>query len=320
MTPGREIEQPKKALVVGGAGFIGHHLVQELVYRGFEVYVIDDKSTCSEENLKSISAILPEKNLKIANGLLVNIKGMDIVFNCAAQPRMQWVKEQPIRTITANVMLVAQLAVQAKIHGIPLVHCSSSSVYGHNHNHEDDGIFLWEEGGIPEDEEMSPTNSYGLQKALAESTIQDMSPNAVMLRFFNVYGAGQPDSSPYTGVITKFLKQKREGKKLTIFGDGSQERDFTYVKDVVDAMIRSYEFLRGHQGYPTKNTGVHVYNIASSNPCSVKDIAFAVGGDIEYLENRPGDVERTKGNIEKAREDLGWSPSDMTPIKYIKSL
>lgn len=300
-----------KCLIVGGAGFIGSHLVQELIYRGYEVWVADDKSTCSEENYQKIKNILPVENLRDIDGLLVDPKGIDAIFNCAAQPRMQWVKEQPIATMTANVLLPAHLAQQAKKYGIPLIHCSSSSVYGSSHTIES-GWSDWTEG-IYEDAVMSPTNSYGFQKALAESTIQDINPNAVMLRFFNVYGEGQPDDSPYTGVITKFLKQKREGKPLTIFGEGSQERDFTYVKDVVDAMIKSYEYLG-------ENTGVYTFNIGSGNPTSVRDIAEAISGDIEYVEARNGDVSRTKANTQKAREALGWEHSDMTPIKYIKSL
>lgn len=305
-----------KIFVAGGAGFIGHHLVKELIYAGHDVYVADDKSTCSDENFNEIKNILPKQNLYERDAQNVDYQLMDAIINCAAQPRMQWVQEQPIKTLKANVELVAYLALQAKKYNIPLVHCSSSSVYGHSH--EQVTRVTYPEA-IEETAKLQPTNSYGFQKALAESIIRDVNPNAVMLRFFNVYGEGQPDDSPYTGVITKFLKQKKEGKKLTIFGDGSQQRDFTYVKDVVDAIIKSYEFLRGTQTQ-TPHTGVHVYNVASGNPCSIKDIALAVGGDIIYMENRQGDVQRTRGSIEKAKEDLGWMPSDMTPIKYIKSL
>lgn len=293
-----------KTVVVGAAGFIGSHVVDRLLADGHEVWGFDDLSTGKHEKLYKKH---PQYHPSRVDGRQVGLAGSKVnaVFNCAAQPRMQHVKENPESTLDANVKLVAHLTKQCKAYKKPLIHCSSSSVYGHSHNMlgdpEDDYDISWSENGIPEYAPLTPANSYGFQKALAESIIWDIQPNTVMLRFFNVYGEGQPDDSPYTGVITKFLKQKREGQTLTMYGDGNQERDFTYIEDVVDAMIKAYEFI--------KNTeGVYTFNIGSGNPVSINDIAEAVGGDKEYLEARKGDVSRTCSNSEKARTVLNWEP------------
>lgn len=286
--------------VIGAAGFIGSNLVDRLLYDGHTVWGFDNLSTGIPANLeKKHPKFYPVKADARSIGLQKSkVKG---VFNCAAEPRMQWVKENPERTLDANVKLVAHLARQCEKYKKVLVHCSSSSVYGHAHD-----IDWSDNSGIREDDiHLMPANTYGFQKALAESVINDLSNttlHASMLRFFNVYGEGQQDDSDYTGVITKFLKLKKEGKPLTIFGDGTQERDFTYVQDVVSAMIQAYEFS-------SKNPGIHTFNIGSSLPVSVQAIAEAVGGSIEYLQARPGDVQKTKADIEKARKDLGWEPN-----------
>lgn len=274
-----------KFLVAGSLGFIASHLVWQLEGEGHSVTGYDLKM------LRDAFSI--NDNL---------VSHYDAIFNCAALPRMQFVKENPEETLKANVQLVAHLAKLCKVANVPLIHCSSSSVYGFGHSGH----------GVFEEEYPMPANSYGFQKALAESIIQDIQPNAALLRFFNVYGEGQPDDSPYTGVITKFLKQHREGKPLTVFGDGSQQRDYTYVKDIVRGMIKAYEYV-------SKNPGVHTFNLGSGKPFSVKELAEAVGGELEFLPAREGDVPRTKAVITKARKDLGWEPSDMTPITYIKS-
>lgn len=292
----------KKAICTGGAGFIGHHLVDRLLDEGWEVWNFDNLSTGRRDNLYRFSV---NKNYHpvFIDGHRLSLQQLDadVVFNCAAEPRMQRVQQNPQSTLAANVSLVVHLAKQCKAFKKPLIHCSSSSVYGYSHN----------KGEVREELVISPTNTYGFQKALAESIIQDVQSNAVMLRFFNVYGEGQPNGSPYTGVITKFLKQHREGKPITIYGDGTQERDFTSARDVVDAIIKSYEYI-------TKNAGVHTFNIGSAHPVSVYQIARAIGGDIEYMEARQGDVQKTRANIEKARKDLGWEPKGNV-LGWVKS-
>lgn len=275
-----------KAIVIG-AGFIGTHLIHTLRSLNWEVDVY-------------------EKKWK-RDGLTVtldDVLGVDAVFNmAAARPNWEFVMKHPEQTIESNITLPGHLARLCKEAGIPLIHSSSSSVYGHSHGE-----------ATTEDTPQFPANTYGFQKATADSIIQDLNPKACLMRYFNVYGPGQDRESPYTGVISKFLQQHKEGKPLTVYGDGSQSRDFTFVEDVVDSLVRAYEFIRDKEG-------VHPFNIGGGKPTSVIEIADFISpqGERDFRPRPPGDVQKTQADHSKATEALGWQPSRMNVETFIKT-
>lgn len=295
-------------LIAGSAGFLGHHLVETLLKRGDTVHGVDNFTTSTGEKTKELVKKHKTFTFNRMDALgLSSVERYEVVYNCAAQPRMEHVRKHPQETLKANVGLVAHVGGLCKRDGVPLVHCSSSSVYGFSHTAV--------ERPICEYDLKVPANTYGIQKLLAESILYDLKPEAILLRFFNVYGPGQPDDSPYTGVITKFLKQKQDGVPLTIFGDGTQERDFTFVDDAVNALVNAGERLAN-----VRNIGVRAYNIGSGKSWSVKEIAEAIGGEITFQPRREGDVKKTCADVTLAENEIFLNLSDMTPIRWVKSL
>jgi UDP-glucose 4-epimerase len=281
-----------KAVVTGGAGFIGSHLVDALVEKGFDVQVIDDLSGGKKENVN------PKATLHIASicdyeAIAPIIKGADYVFHLAALPRVQYSIEHPRETSEINVTGTLNVLLAAKEAGVQrVIYSASSSAYG-----DSDAMPL------REDMPANPISPYALQKYIGElncrlfSTIYGLS--TVSLRYFNVYGSRQDPTGPYALVIGRFLLLKKEGKPLSITGDGTQTRDFTHVRDVARANLLAME---------SENVGKgEVINIGAGNNKSINEIAKYVGGPIEYVEKRiePHD---TLADISLAKKLLDWEP------------
>ncbi|MFA6416505.1 MAG: NAD-dependent epimerase/dehydratase family protein [Candidatus Paceibacterota bacterium] len=280
-----------KVIVVGGAGFIGSNLTDELVSRGLEVHVIDNLSGGKREqvNPKAIFHEVDITDYEIIKPLFV---GADYVFHLAALPRVQYSIEYPRETNEVNVTGTLNVLLAAKEAGVKkVIYSASSSAYG-------------DQPVMPLVETMSamPKSPYGLQKHIGELYCRIFSEvynlPTICLRYFNAYGPRERDEGAYALVIAKFLKQKKEGQKLTITGDGEQRRDFTSVHDIVRANILAME-------KDTPNGGV--INVGAGRNFSVNEIAKIIGGEVEYLPARL-EPRTSLANNSKAREILDWVP------------
>ncbi|OGY45114.1 MAG: hypothetical protein A2729_05505 [Candidatus Buchananbacteria bacterium RIFCSPHIGHO2_01_FULL_39_14] len=281
-----------KILVTGGAGFIGSNLVDALINQGHQVKVLDNLSTGKKENINS-KADFVLVDITDLEAIKPHFQGIDYVFHVAALPRVQLSIEDPIKTHqiningTLNILLAARDAKVKKV-----IYSASSSALGSNKN-------------LPAREDFLPIpiSPYALQKYVGEhycrlfSLLYDLP--TVSLRYFNVYGPRMAFSGAYLTVIAVFLQQKKEGKKLTITGDGSQTRDFTFVSDVVAANILAMENEKIGHG--------EVFNIGCGDNHSVNEIAKLMKGETE---NIPPRIEPHDGlaDITKAKEILGWQP------------
>ena len=285
-----------KALVTGGAGFIGSHLVDALVKKNFEVIVLDNLFTGKKEYVNK-KAKFVKADIRNFNRINKYFKNVDYVFHLAAQARIQPSIANPLDSNeanvngTLNVLLVSRDARVKKV-----IFSGSSSVYG------DQKKLPLKEDMIPR-----PKNPYALQKLFGEYYCKLFSRlyklPTVTLRYFNVYGPRQPVDGAYATVIGIFLKQKKEGKELTIVPDGKQRRDFTHVYDVVNANILAAESERVSSG--------EVINIGTGQNYSVLDIADLVGGKNyprRFIEARLGEARETLADISLAKKLLNWEP------------
>ena len=282
-----------KILVTGGAGFIGSHLVDELIAQGNKVIVIDNLSTGKKENLNPKADFY---NLDICDFEKIKplFQDVDYVFHLAAIPRVPISVEDPIGTSKINILGTINVFKAASDNKIKrVIFVSSSSVYGNQKE------LPLREAMIPD-----PISPYALQKLVGEQFAnlftQLYNIPIISLRYFNVYGPRVDFDSEYSLVIGKFLKLKKEQKPLTIFGDGEQTRAFCYVDDVVEANIKAMkkENLKGGE----------VINIGSEKSFSVNFLAKIIGGEIQYLAPRLGDVLHTNADISLAKDLLHWEP------------
>jgi UDP-glucose 4-epimerase len=291
------------ALVTGGAGFVGSHLVERLLSFGIETFVIDDFSTGSIENLRSVSS---NSKLHIIQGdvskSLLSIpktKKIDVVFHEAAIASVPASIKNPEHVHDVNVNMTLNLMNYCVRHGIKrFIFASSAAVYG------------MIEGDIPETLLCRPTSPYGAGKLAIENYLHAYEDSfglePVMLRYFNIFGPRQ-GFGDYSGVITIFVQNLLEGRSPTIFGDGLQTRDFVSVKDIVRANLLAMESDRA--------VG-EVLNVASGKITTVLRVAEVLKEitgkkDLEILfgPERAGDLRNGKANIEKIKTILGYSPS-----------
>ncbi|MES2408978.1 MAG: NAD-dependent epimerase/dehydratase family protein [Patescibacteria group bacterium] len=284
----------KKYLVTGGAGFIGSNAVDALLNEGHEVHVIDNLSGGSESNInpKAIFHKADIRNLEEIKPLFVGIDG---VFHFAALPRVQYSIEHPIETNEVNINGTQNVLIAAQLAGVKrVVYSASSSAYG------DQPIMPLQETMLPR-----PLSPYGMQKYVGEHICRIWSAiygiETVSLRYFNVYGPRQSSEGAYALVIARFLKQKKDGLKMTITGDGLQTRDFTHVRDVVRANMLAMESDKVGKG--------EVVNIGAGNNKSVLEIAKLIGGEYEFIPARI-EPKNTLADNSKARELLGWIPQE----------
>jgi UDP-glucose 4-epimerase len=288
-----------KALVTGGAGFIGSNLVDALLGRGDEVTVLDDLSTGKRENLEqalSNGATLAEIDIREAEAVsdLVSRVKPDVIFHLAAQIDVRKSVADPANDSRINVEGTINVLSAAQAHGVPRVVNTSTggAIYG-------EGKQL----PAPEDHPSAPEAPYGLSKWCAEQYCEIFTRlhglSTVSLRYGNVYGPRQ-DPLGEAGVIAIFCGKLLEGQKATIFGDGEQTRDYVYVEDVVDANLRAAE---------ADATGP--VNIGLGKEHSVLDIVEVLkkhgdGFEVDHAPERPGEVQHIALDPSRAREELGW--------------
>lgn len=282
----------QKVIVTGGAGFIGSNLVDALLDKGLDVHVVDNLSGGKKENVNP-KATLHVVDICNLDELRKIFKDAKYVFHLAAMPRVQFSIEHPRETHDVNITGTLHVLMAAHEAGAEkVIYSASSSAYG-------------DQKVLPLQEEMkaNPKSPYGLQKYVGEVYCAVWSQvyglKTVCLRYFNVYGPRQSDEGAYALVIAKFLKQKRESKKMTITGDGNQTRDFTHVRDVVRANILAMESDVGSG---------EVFNIGAGHNHSVNEIAELIGGEVEHIAPRlePKD---TLADNSKAKKYLNWSPN-----------
>ncbi len=286
-------QSTQKVIVTGGAGFIGSHLVDELLARGYYVDVIDNLAGGDARYVNS-KATLYQVDICNLDAIKPLIVGAKYVFHLAALPRVQFSLEHPQEAHEANVTGFLNVLIASHEAGVKkVVFSSSSSVYG-------------DQDTMPLVETMtpSPKSPYALHKYIGEEYAKlwstAFSLGTVSLRYFNVYGTRQNPDGAYALVIGKFLKMKKERKSLTITGDGNQTRDFTHVDDVVCANILAAESEKVGKG--------EVINIGAGINQSVNRVAELIGGPVEYIPARfePHD---TLADNKLAKELLGWEPT-----------
>ena len=287
-------------LVTGGAGFIGSHLVEELVRRGHRVRVADSLITGQRRNLEHVGAVdFLEGDLADMDVAVRAVAGMDYVLHQAAIPSVPRSVTDPMTSHRANVDAALNVLVAARDARVArLVYAGSSSAYGNA-------------ATLPKREDMppNPLSPYALQKLMAEQYCQMFTRlygfETVTVRYFNVFGPRQDPRSPYSGVISLFSTALLEGRQPTIYGDGEQTRDFTYVANVVDGVLRACE--------APKAAG-EVINVATGGRISLNDLLRVMSGLVGarvtpiYREQRAGDVKDSQADITKARTLLGYEP------------
>ena len=296
-----------KSLITGGAGFIGSHLVDECLRRGHHVIAIDDLSVGRISNLashqKNAKFTFVQADVADLSSIQNYFTGVDWVFHFAARADIVPSIKDPLLYYRANAdgtISVLEAARAAKVKRF--LYAASSSCYG-----------IPTQFPTPETAAISPQYPYALTKYLGEQCVLHWAKvyevPALSLRFFNVYGPRARTSGTYGAVFGVFLAQKLAGKPLTVVGDGTQTRDFTYVSDVVEACLTAME---------SKYTG-EVFNVGSGGTYSVNELVSLLGGEISYLPKRPGEPDCTFADISRIQESLGWKPR-VTFVEGVKRL
>jgi UDP-glucose 4-epimerase len=289
-------------LVTGGAGFIGSHLVRFVLAQGERVRVLDNFSTGKRSNLEGVLGRieLVEGDLRDFPTVAKAVDGVDYIFHQGAIPSVPRSIDTPLESHAANATGTLVLLEAARQGGRVgrVVYASSSSVYGANES-------------LPKRETMvaEPLSPYAVSKLAAEhycvayTRIHGL--ETVSLRYFNVFGPRQDPSSPYSGVVSRFIDALVVGRRPAIFGDGEQSRDFTYIDNVVQA-----NWLSCHSPI----TAGRVYNVGCGVRVTINELwrsmAKLVGSEIEpaHQEARSGDVRHSLASIDRAREDFGYNP------------
>ncbi len=290
-----------RVLVTGGAGFIGSQLVERLLHLGHDVRILDNFSTGLRANLAPFSDDIDviEGDIQGYDFVHQAMRGRDAVLHHAALPSVPRSIADPLTSHATNATGTLNVLLAARDEGVGrLVFASSSSVYG-------------AVAGLPKHEGMPtmPISPYGTAKLAAESYCRSFyglyGLETVALRYFNVFGPRQNPDSEYAAVIPKFIAAYAEGRAPTIFGDGEQSRDFTYIDNVVDANMAA---LRA------PGVGGRVFNIACGARITLNrfadELRSAMGVDIEpvYAPARAGDIRHSLADVQRARDDLGYDP------------
>lgn len=290
-----------KALVTGGAGFIGSHLVRALLERGDRVVILDNFASGRRSNLDELTGEieLVEGDLRSYERVHAAMKGVELVFHEGALPSVPRSVQDPLTTNEVNVSGTLNVLLAARDEGVGrVVFASSSSVYG-------------DADGFPRDETQrpQPLSPYGVAKLAAESYCrafwQVYGLETVSLRYFNVFGPRQDPASQYAAVVPRFIARLLEGKPPVIYGDGTQSRDFTYVGNVVAGNLLAAS---------APDVAGEVLNVATGGSLTVKELSAAIqetlGVDIEpvYEPARVGEIEHSAADISRAAQLLGYAP------------
>ncbi len=290
-----------KVLVTGGAGFIGSNLARALLERGDDVRVLDNFSTGNRANLADLPVQIVEGELRSYERVHNAVRGTEVVYHLGALGSVPRSVQDPLTSSAVNVEGTLNVLLAARDEGVRrVVFASSSSVYGAKTE-------------LPVDESLAadPISPYGVAKLAAERYCVSFSRvyesfESVVLRYFNVFGPRQSPFSQYAAMVPLFITAIAAGEPVTVFGDGEQSRDFTYVANVVDATVRAAH-ADGASG--------KIFNIAAGSPASVNDVADAIGGIVgkpverRFALERPGDIRNSWANIAAANDVLGYAPS-----------
>jgi nucleoside-diphosphate-sugar epimerase len=280
----------KTVLVTGGAGFIGSHLCEALLARGYTVRVLDSLIYGKREWVPQACEFI-EGDIRDAAACNRAAAGMEGVLHCAAMSRSGPSQDQIDVCTQSNITGTQNMLLAARDAGVKrFVYSGSSTYYGSRpppHREDDPPDLL---------------NIYGLTKLVGEQYCmmfdKDFGLPCVALRYFNVYGPRQPQTGAYALVLGIFLRRAREGKVLEIHGDGSQRRDFVHVRDVVSANLKALE----------SNLRREVFNVGSGTSLSVKELANMISPNQVHTEGRKGDSLATLADISKIKVALDWTP------------
>ncbi len=283
-----------KTLVIGGAGFIGSHLVEELVKLKFDVVVLDNLSTGNINNLKLVKKKISfiKQDIRINKNLKEILFDVDCIFHLAALSKVSESFQYPKKYYNNNVIGTKNILNSINKKKLKkIIFTASASCYGNPKK-------------IPtsENAKIQTLSPYAYSKWISEKMIMKCANknkfNAISLRLFNVYGSRSKASSSYSSVISIFLKRKKNRQKLTITGDGKQTRSFIHVKDVVNALIKSITLVK-------KNT---IFNVGNSKSISINEIAKVFKSKKKYVAARYGEPKHSSANINKIKTKIGWKP------------
>jgi UDP-glucose 4-epimerase len=292
----------EQCLVTGGSGFIGSHLVEGLLGQGHPVRVLDDFSTGKRANLMGVQGRIELVEGSVTDAALVRkaVEGCAVIYHLAALPSVAKSVEDPLQSHEITATGTVQVLDAARRGGVRrLVYAGSSSAYG-----DQPGELR------TEDDPLMPLSPYAAAKLAGEHYCACCTAvyglETVRLRFFNVFGPRQDPSSPYSGVIALFIAAMTQGRRPTIYGDGLQARDFVYVANVVQALMRA-AVAPGVAG--------KVYNIGSGTSTTILDLVHhlnsLLGTRIEpqHMPARAGDIRFSQADISRARNELGFEPT-----------
>ena len=284
----------KRALVTGGCGFIGSHLVEKLIKLNYEVIIIDNLSTGRLENINNFKNKCKFYKVDITNIKQIDkhFKNVDVVFHCAALADIVPSIQNPENYYNSNVtgsLNVISSCIKHKVKKI--IYTASSSCYG-----------ISKKIPTKEKEKINPEYPYALTKYLGEQIILHWSKvykiKSISLRLFNVYGPRSRTSGTYGAMFGIFLAQKIFSRPFTVVGNGEQKRDFTYISDIVEVLIKASK----------SNLTQEIFNIGSGRSVSVNYIVKLLNGKKIRIPKRPGEPEITFADISKVKKKLKWKP------------
>lgn len=283
-------------VVTGGAGFIGSHMVDLLLDRGYRVHAIDNLSGGRLQNIEhrrgNDNFVLAQEDVREIQPDSALFEGAQLVFHFAGIGDIVPSIDKPVEYMSANVMGTVKVLEAARTAGVrKFVYAASSSCYG-------------QAAELPTSESASihAQYPYALSKYLGEETVlhwgrlYELPVNSI--RIFNAYGPRSRTTGAYGAVFGVFLAQKLAGEPYTVIGDGNQKRDFVFVSDVAKAFLAAAETDRTNE----------IYNLGGGNPQSVNRLVELLGGEVTYIPKRPGEPDVTWADIAKAKRELGWSP------------